>query len=97
MTTLADAEIAAALETLPGWAHLADRKAIGKTFTFADFSEAFGFMARVALAAEKANHHPDWSNVYRTVVVTLLTHDAGGVTEKDIKLARVMEKITAGA
>ena len=95
MTTLSDADIAAALATLPGWTRLAEKKAIGKTYTFADFSEAFGFMARVALAAERANHHPDWSNVYRTVVVTLSTHDAGGVTEKDIQLARTMEKIAA--
>jgi 4a-hydroxytetrahydrobiopterin dehydratase len=68
------------------------RDAISKKFVFADFNEAFGFMARVALAAEKLDHHPEWSNVYKTVEVTLSTHDAGGVTERDVALAEAMDK-----
>ncbi len=68
----------AALATLSGWSLVADRDAITKRFLFRDFSQAFGWMARVALAAEKADHHPEWFNVYRTVDVTLSTHDAGG-------------------
>lgn len=83
----------AALAQLPGWADVPGRDAIAKTFVFADFNEAFGFMARVALAAEKMDHHPEWSNVYRTVAVTLSTHDAGGVTERDIRLAQAMEQM----
>ncbi|WP_209425340.1 4a-hydroxytetrahydrobiopterin dehydratase [Pararhodobacter sp. SW119] len=70
-----------------GWSHDGDRDAIGKTFKFKDFVEAFGFMARAALWAEKLNHHPEWSNVYNRVEVTLTTHDAGGLTELDLKLA----------
>ena len=71
------------------------RDAIGKKFVFADFNEAFGFMARVALMAEKLDHHPEWSNVYKTVDVTLSTHDAGGLTELDIKLAEAMDKFAS--
>jgi 4a-hydroxytetrahydrobiopterin dehydratase len=85
-----------ALEGLAGWSEVGGREAIGKTFTFKDFNEAFGFMARVALVAEKRDHHPEWSNVYKTVEVVLATHDAGGVTEKDIELAKAMNTI-AGA
>ncbi len=80
-----------ALAQLPHWRELPGRDAIARKFTFADFNQAFGFMARVALVAEKIDHHPEWSNVYRTVEVTLSTHDAGGVTEKDIALANAME------
>lgn len=79
-----------ALSELNGWAEVDGRDAIQKTFTFADFNEAFAFMARVALEAEKADHHPEWFNVYNRVDVTLATHDAGGVTEKDIALATKM-------
>jgi 4a-hydroxytetrahydrobiopterin dehydratase len=68
------------------------RDAITKKFLFADFNEAFGFMTRVALSAEKLDHHPEWSNVYKTVDVTLSTHDAGGLTELDVKLAEAMDK-----
>src|SRR5271157_411898 len=82
-----------ALKGLPGWAEVAGREAIAKTFTFKDFNEAFGFMARVALVAEKNDHHPEWRNVYRTVEVVLATHDAGGVTARDIELARAMNAI----
>jgi 4a-hydroxytetrahydrobiopterin dehydratase len=72
---------------------LPGRDAIARKFTFADFSQAFGFMTRVALVAEKMDHHPEWNNVYRTVEVTLATHDAGGVTEKDIALAKAMDSL----
>jgi len=82
-----------ALQALPGWAEVTGRDAIAKTFVFADFNEAFGFMARVALVAEKADHHPEWRNVYKTVDVVLSTHDAGGLTGKDIDLAKAMNAI----
>ncbi len=82
-----------ALEGLPGWADVAAREAITKTFVFKDFSEAFGFMSRVALVAEKHDHHPEWRNVYKTVEVVLATHDAGGVTQRDITLAKAMNAI----
>jgi 4a-hydroxytetrahydrobiopterin dehydratase len=84
---------AAALTKLPGWRVVPDRDAIGKTFTFTDFNEAFGFMTRAALIAEKLDHHPEWFNVYKTVTVTLSTHDAGGLTEKDVMLAAAMDRI----
>jgi len=86
-----------ALAGLKGWAEVADRDAIAKTFQFKDFNEAFGWMTRVALMAEKADHHPEWSNIYRTVEVTLATHDADGVTEKDITLANAMNAAAGGA
>lgn len=88
--------IAAALAGLPGWTHHEEQRAISKAFRFADFSEAFAFMTRVALAAEKAGHHPDWSNVYDVVEIELSTHEAGGVTGRDIRLAAAIEKIAAG-
>jgi 4a-hydroxytetrahydrobiopterin dehydratase len=81
-----------ALARLGGWIEVKGRDAISKKFVFADFNEAFGFMARVALAAEKLDHHPEWSNVYKTVEVTLSTHDAGGMTERDVALAEAMDK-----
>ncbi len=81
-----------ALGRLKGWSEVTGRDAISKKFVFADFNEAFGFMARAALMAEKLDHHPEWFNVYKTVDVTLSTHDAGGVTELDIKLAEAMDK-----
>lgn len=83
----------AALRELRGWNDVADRDAIARTFTFKDFNEAFGFMARVALVAEKRDHHPEWRNVYKTVEVVLATHDADGVTQKDIDLAKAMDAI----
>jgi 4a-hydroxytetrahydrobiopterin dehydratase len=83
----------AALAKLAGWQEVSGREAIAKTFVFADFNEAFGFMTRAALIAEKMDHHPEWSNVYKTVVVTLTTHDAGGVTARDIGLAEAMDRI----
>ena len=81
-----------ALARLGGWTEVKGRDAISKKFVFADFSQAFGFMARAALMAEKLDHHPEWSNVYKTVEVTLSTHDAGGLTELDLKLAEAMDK-----
>jgi 4a-hydroxytetrahydrobiopterin dehydratase len=87
---------AAALAGLAGWREAEGRDAITKTFVFADFNAAFGFMARVALAAEKMDHHPEWFNVYKTVTVTLSTHDAGGLTARDIALAQAMDRIAAG-
>lgn len=83
----------AALGRLKGWTEVAGRDAISRKFVFADFNEAFGFMTRAALVAEKLDHHPEWFNVYKTVEVTLSTHDAGGVTERDIQLAEAMNKI----
>ena len=77
-----------ALAGIRGWDEVPGRDAITRKFVFADFNEAFGFMTRVALAAEKMDHHPEWSNVYKTVEITLATHDSGGVTAKDIALAR---------
>ncbi len=82
-----------ALRELPGWSDGAGREAIAKTFVFKDFNEAFGFMSRVALVAEKRDHHPEWRNVYKTVEVVLATHDAGGVTALDIELAKTMNAI----
>jgi 4a-hydroxytetrahydrobiopterin dehydratase len=81
------------LQKNTGWKKTESRNAITKSFKFADFSAAFGFMARVALVAEKMDHHPEWFNVYNRVDVTLTTHDAGGVTELDFTLARQMDKI----
>jgi len=82
-----------ALTRLKGWREAAGRDAITKKFVFKDFNEAFGFMTRAALVAEKLDHHPEWSNVYKTVDVTLSTHDAGGLTELDVKLAETMDRL----
>ncbi len=88
---LTGADRQSALKKLAGWHEVQGRDAITKTFSFKDFNEAFGWMSRIALLAEKMDHHPEWSNVYKTVEVTLATHDAGGVTKKDIKLAEAMD------
>ena len=85
-----------ALARLNGWSEVAGRDAITKKFAFKDFNQAFGFMTRAALVAEKMDHHPEWFNVYKTVEVTLSTHDAGGLTELDAKLAEAMDKIASG-
>lgn len=84
---------AQALADLKGWSPIEGRDAIHRRFGFKNFSEAWGFMTRVALMAEKMDHHPEWHNVYNRVDVVLTTHDAGGVTEKDIALAAFMNKI----
>jgi 4a-hydroxytetrahydrobiopterin dehydratase len=85
-------EVSAALKTLPGWKKVRGEDAITRTFVFADFRHAFAFMTAVALAAEKMDHHPDWSNSYKTVVVTLTSHDADGITERDLALAKIMDE-----
>jgi 4a-hydroxytetrahydrobiopterin dehydratase len=85
----------AALSSLQGWAEAPGRDAISKSFRFADFSSAWGFMSRVALRAEQMDHHPEWYNVYNRVDVILSTHDAGGVTDKDVELARFMDAVAA--
>src|SRR5947209_4902991 len=82
-----------ALGKLSGWSEVAGRDAITKKFVFGDFNAAFGFMTRAALIAEKMDHHPEWFNVYKTVEVTLSTHDAAGVTELDVQLATEMNKL----
>jgi 4a-hydroxytetrahydrobiopterin dehydratase len=82
-----------ALARLDGWSEVKGRDAITKKFVFGDFNEAFGFMTRAALVAEKLDHHPEWFNVYKNVEVTLSTHDAGGLTELDVKLAQAMDQL----
>ena len=82
-----------AIRGLDGWTEVTGRDAIAKTFTFKDFNAAFAFMTRAALLAEKTDHHPEWFNVYNRVEVTLATHDAGGVTQKDIDLAAFMNRV----
>jgi 4a-hydroxytetrahydrobiopterin dehydratase len=92
---LTDAEIAAALARLPGWSRVEGRSAIVKKYQFADFGAAWGFMSRVALLAERHDHHPEWSNVWNRVEITLSTHDAGGLSARDVKLAEAIEKAVA--
>jgi 4a-hydroxytetrahydrobiopterin dehydratase len=96
MTRPAKIGAAAALAQLPGWSAAEGRDAIVKTFKFADFNAAFGWMTRVALAAEKLDHHPEWFNVYSRVEVLLATHDADGVTELDVTLAKIMDAAAKG-
>jgi len=90
---LPDAELRAALATLPAWTLAPNGAAITRSFRFRDFSAAWGFMSRAALAAEKLDHHPDWSNVWNRVEVRLTTHDAGGLTGLDLELARAMDAL----
>lgn len=90
---LSEAERADALDGLPDWDYDDARDAISRSFVFADFNEAFGFMTRVALMAEKADHHPEWSNVWNRVEITLTTHDAGGLSGRDIELAEAIETL----
>jgi 4a-hydroxytetrahydrobiopterin dehydratase len=92
---LTEHERAEAMRTLPSWRWMPERDAIAKTFVFHTFNEAFGFMTRVAMRAERVNHHPEWRNVYRTVEVVLTTHDVGGLTSLDIDLARFMDRAAA--
>ncbi len=90
---LNEAERSEALGKLPGWSVAEGRDAIQKRFLFADFNEAFGWMTRVAMVAERLDRHPEWSNVYKTVDVILSTPDAGGITERDVKLAKAMDRL----
>lgn len=90
---LNEADRAALLAEYPGWTLREDGKAITRTFTFADFNEAFGFMTRIALYADKADHHPEWFNVYNRVEMTLTTHDAGGLSARDAAMARFIAGI----
>lgn len=92
ITALDPVAIDASLSDITGWTLREDRKAIEKTFRFKTFNEAFGFMTRAALAAEKFNHHPEWFNVYNRVDVTLTTHDCNGLSELDFRLARAMDR-----
>ena len=90
---LTEAERADLLPTLDGWHHDAERDALVRRFTFDDFVGAFGFMTRVALLAEKADHHPEWSNVWNRVDVLLTTHDAGGLSARDVALAEAIDAL----
>ena len=94
-TKLTDERRRVALTGLAAWRLVAGREAIARSFQFKDFNAAFGFMTRVALVAEKLDHHPEWSNVWNKVEVTLSTHDAGGLTEHDIQLATAMDAFAA--
>ena len=94
-TRLTDAERAALATKLPAWPLVAGREAIARSFQFHDFSEAWGFMNRVALLAESQGHHPDWSNVWNRVRIELSTHDAGGLTDNDVKLAQSIDALLA--
>ncbi|RZT38358.1 4a-hydroxytetrahydrobiopterin dehydratase [Cupriavidus agavae] len=96
MTPLSQEARQPLLADLPGWTPVQGRDAIQKSFTFADFNAAFGFMTRVALRADKVDHHPEWFNVYNRVDITLSTHDANGLTQRDIDLAQFIEKAAAG-
>ncbi len=92
-TKLDDAAVLDGLKSLPGWSRVANREALTRSFKFDDFNAAFGFMTRSALIAEQMNHHPEWFNVWNRVDVTLATHDAGGITVLDLKLAAAMDRI----
>lgn len=93
ITRLTDAEVAALLAECPGWALRGDGLAIERAFKFSDFNAAFGFMTRVALYADKADHHPEWFNVYNRVEITLTTHDAGGLSRRDVDMARAIDAL----
>jgi 4a-hydroxytetrahydrobiopterin dehydratase len=93
MPQLTDTQRTEALAALPEWSLRADSLAIERQFKFRNFSEAFAFMARVALIAEKQDHHPEWSNVYNSVNITLTTHDAGGLSERDVKMAKAIDRL----
>jgi 4a-hydroxytetrahydrobiopterin dehydratase len=93
---LTDAERADALAALPRWRHEAERDALTRRFRFPDFAAAFAFMTRVAILAEKADHHPEWSNVYDRVDILLTTHDADGLSARDVALARAIDAFAPG-
>lgn len=95
MPKLSPKEREAALAALPGWTWNESRDGIARGFRFGDFSEAFGFMTRVALLAEKADHHPEWSNVWNKVEIFLTTHSAGGLTQQDVDLAKSIDRVAA--
>jgi len=90
---LSEAERADALDGLPDWDYDEGRDAIAREFMFDDFNQAFGFMTQVALLAEKADHHPEWSNVYNRVTILLTTHEAGGLSARDIEMAEAIEEL----
>ena len=92
-TRLGQADIESLATVVPQWARALDKEAIRREFKFADFNEAWGFMTRVALLAEKFDHHPDWSNVWNTVRIELSTHDVGGLSDNDIRLAKAIDKL----
>ena len=93
VSRLKDEQRASLGTSVPGWALALDKDAIRRSFTFADFNEAWGFMNRVALLAEKMDHHPDWSNVWNTVRIELSTHDAGGLSDRDVALAQAINRL----
>jgi 4a-hydroxytetrahydrobiopterin dehydratase len=92
-TRASEEQITTHLASLPGWSRVTGRPAISKAFALADFNQAWGFMSRIALVAEKMDHHPEWSNVWNKVEITLSTHDAGGLSDLDFKLAAAIEHI----
>ena len=92
---IVQSELETALQLLDGWTLVDDRKAIEREFLFKGFNAAFGFISRVALAAERHNHHPEWSNVYNRVIIRWTTHSEGGVTDLDLKLARLCDRFAA--
>ena len=94
---LAGAARGAALSELSGWAAVDGRDAIARSFKFRNFNEAWGFMTRIALHAEKQDHHPEWFNVYNRIDITLSTHECGGLSERDVKLAKIIDRLAAGA
>ena len=96
VATLSPTQREEAAESLPDWAPVTGRDALVRQFRFADFSAAWGFMCRVALLAEQQDHHPEWENVYNRVTITLTTHDAGGLSERDLKLARTIDRLLGG-
>jgi 4a-hydroxytetrahydrobiopterin dehydratase len=96
MQKLDDAARRKALDELPLWREVPGRDVIARKFEFRDFNEAFGFMSRVALLAERMDHHPEWMNVYKTVDLRLTTHDAGGLTANDIAMAKAMDAYVKG-
>ncbi|CAB3778846.1 Putative pterin-4-alpha-carbinolamine dehydratase [Pararobbsia alpina] len=97
ITKLTAEERKSTLAELPGWEPTVGRDALHKSFKFEDFNAAFGFMTRIAIKAQELNHHPEWFNVYNQVEITLSTHEASGLTQRDIELARFIEKVSAGA
>jgi 4a-hydroxytetrahydrobiopterin dehydratase len=95
VSRLDDTARAAAMQQLPQWTYDADAKGIRRSVRFGDFAEAFGFMTRIAILAEKADHHPEWFNVYNRVDILLTTHDAGGLSQRDVHLASAIDAVTA--